>query len=175
MKKILLWLKILLFLLTLSFLALQCCAMDIKTFDTRDTYFQPKFVGYDLNKRLEYLNIKGVWQDPKKLSTRLMQEELFCSFSLMECMSGFAEIDMWGGKIVPPIYDVHFLVYKIIDYSSRKVKLYNVVTEYTIEIDLKNKTATKYKIFPNGDVNKYIMLFNCEKAAQYFKTIISDY
>jgi hypothetical protein len=166
--------KKILALLLLLFLALPCFAMDIKTFDTRDTYFQPKFVGYDLNKRLEYLNIKGVWQDPKNLSTRLMQEELLCSFSLMECMSGFAEIDIWGGKLVPPIYDVQFLVYKIIDYSSRKVKLYNVVTEYTIEIDLKNKTAIKYKIFPNGDVNKYIMLFDCDKSAQYFKTIISD-
>ena len=37
-----------------------------------------------------------------------------------------------------------------------------------------NKTATKYKVFSNGDVNKYIMLFNCDKAAQYFKSIIPE-
>jgi hypothetical protein len=54
------------------------------------------------------------------------------------------------------------------------MKIYNPVTEYTIEIDLINRTATKYKIFPNGDVNKYIMSFNCDESGKYFKTVIDN-
>lgn len=162
------------FLLLLALLfTLPSLAMDIKTFDTREVYFKNNIKTYK-NETWGNLSIKGVWTDPKGLSTRLMQEELFCSLSSMECMSGFAEIDIWGGKIVPPMYDVYFLIYKIIDVDSKKVKLYNTITEYNIEIDLVNRTATKYKVFPNGDVNKYIMLFDCDKAAQYFKSIIPE-
>ena len=94
--------------------------------------------------------------------------------STKDCMSGFAEIDVFGSKIVSPMYDVYLLVYNIIDYTPKKMKIYNPVTEYTIEIDLINRTATKYKIFPNGDVNKYIMSFNCDESGKYFKTVIDN-
>lgn len=164
--------KKLLVLLALIFM-LPCCAMDLKTFDTRKVYFRNNIKTYN-NETWGDLSLKGVWIDPKKLSTRLMQEDLFCYINTMQCMSGFAEIDFFGSKIINPMYDVHFLIYKIIDVDSKKVKLYNTVTEYTIEIDLINRTAAKYKIFPNGDVNKYIMLFDCDKAAQYFKSIIPE-
>lgn len=167
---------ILLFLLFLF--VLPCFAMELKTFDIRETYFNKEYKSVPkagkIVKELDYFSFKGVWIDPKKLSTRLMQEELFCSLSSMECMSGFAEIDIWRGKIAPPIYDVYFLIYKIIDVDSKKVKLYNTITEYNIEIDLTNKTATKYKVFENGDINKYNMTFDYEQAKQYFKSIISE-
>lgn len=164
--------KKLLLLLFAIFIFLPSSAMDIKTFDTREVYFRNNIKTYN-NEIWGTVSLKGVWKDPKKISTRLMQEELFCSLSSMDCMSGFAEIDVLGSKIIPPMYDVYFLIYKIIDVDSKKMKLYNTVTEYTIEIDLINRTVTKYKIFPNSDVNKYIMLFNCDQAAQYFETIIS--
>lgn len=164
--------KKLLLLLALLF-TLPCFAIDIKTFDTREVYFKNNIKTYN-NETWGNLSIKGVWKDPKGLSTRLMQEDLFCSMTTKDCMSGFAEIDVFGNKIISPMYDVYLLVYNIIDYTPKKMKIYNPVTEYTIEIDLINRTATKYKIFPNGDVNKYIMSFNCDESAKYFKTIIDN-
>ena len=41
------------------------------------------------------------------------------------------------------------------------------------DVDLKNKKATKYKVFENGDLNKYIMIFDDNTAKEYFKTFIN--
>lgn len=55
------------------------------------------------------------------------------------------------------------------------MKLFCTLTNYTVEINLKTQNVTKYKVFENGDVNKYSMIFDTNYAKKYFKTIIEKF
>lgn len=167
---------ILLFLLFLF--VLPCFAMELKTFDIRETYFNKEYKSVPkagkLVSELDYFSFKGVWEDAKKLANSVMYEELFCDIYSNICSSSIVIIDFLGTDFAQlnPYLDVFSLQYKIIDKKGSIYKLYSPITEYTIEADIANKKATKYKVFSNGDINKYFLNLDSDKASGYFKTFI---
>ncbi|MBQ8635835.1 hypothetical protein IJ425_06765 [bacterium] len=93
----------------------------------------------------------------------------------MLCSSSVVDISFIGTPLLEPYLDVYGLTYKIIDYTPNKLKLFCTLTNYTVEINLKTQNVTKYKVFENGDVNKYAMIFDTNYAKKYFKTIIEKF
>lgn len=150
--------KKLLLLLALLFI-LPCFAVDIKNFDVRQPYFKNDIKSYQ-NDRWGYLSFKGVWVDPKKYSKSVKLEEVFCDIRTNFCESALVDINFMGTPASMPSIDIDQITYKIIDISNSKMKLFSPVTNYTIDIDLYSKKITKYKVFENGDINKYNMTFN---------------
>lgn len=162
------------FLVLLALLfTLPCFAMDLKTFDVRQTYFKNDIKTYN-SDRWGYLSFKGVWVDPKKYSKSVKLEEVFCNISTNFCESALVDINFIGTPALSPYIDINQITYKIIDISNSKIKLFSPVTNYTIDIDLQKQKITKYKVFENGDINKYNMTFDYEQAKQYFKSIIPE-
>jgi hypothetical protein len=162
------------FLLLLAlFFTLPCFAMDLKTFDVRQTYFKNDIKTYN-NDRWGFLSFKGVWTDPQKYVKSVKIEEVICQINANICESALVDINFIGTPTLAPYIDVNQETYKIIDISSIKMKLFSPVTNYTIDIDLQKQKITKYKVFDNGDINKYNMTFDYEQAKQYFKSIIPE-
>lgn len=119
--------------------------------------------------------IKGIWADPKKLANRVMLEDILCDYDKFKCISNFLEIDFWGTSVsnLNPYVDIFNNNYQIIQWSKNMTfKLYSAQTEYVIEVDLVNKTAYKYKVFPNGDVNKYVLLLDDNEIKKYLAEMI---
>ena len=159
-------------LLMLLFVSIPTFAMEIKTFDIRETYFKNDIKTYQ-NKTWGNLSIKGVWSDPKHNLKSVLVEELLCDIGNMICTSSVVDLSFIGTPALPPYLDVYGLTYKVIDYTPNNIKLFCSLTNYTIDVDLKNKKVTKYKVFENGDLNKYIMIFDDNTAKEYFKTFIN--
>lgn len=158
-------------LLAFLFIVIPTFSMEINTFDIRESYFKNDIKTYQ-NEVRGNLSIKGVWNDPKNYLKSILVEEIFCDIKGMICTSSVVDINFIGTPSLPPYLDVYGLTYKIIDYSPSRIKLFCSLTNYTIDIDLKTKKVIKYKIFENGDVNKYIMIFDTNYAQEYFKTFI---
>jgi hypothetical protein len=157
--------------LLILFLGLPCFSMELKTFDVRETFFKDNINSFE-GKNYGDLYIKGVWSDPKGYLKSILQEELFCNLSTKECISSVTSINFLGTPQLQPYLDTYLVSYNIVDYSRGVLKLYAPTTGYIVEINLRNKTATKYKVFENGDINKYNLLLDTNKASEYLKTII---
>ena len=166
--------KKILIILTFLFLSLPVFSMDNKTYEVRETYFKNEIQTYQ-NKIWGNLFIKGIWTDPKHNLNSVLVEELSCNMNSMICSSSVVDISFIGTPLLAPYLDVYGLTYKIIDYTPNKLKLFCTLTNYTVEINLKTQNVTKYKVFENGDVNKYSMIFDTNYAEKYFKTIIEKF
>jgi hypothetical protein len=162
-----------LLLLLALFFTLPCFAMDLKTFDVRQTYFKNDIKTYN-SDRWGFLSFKGVWTDPQKYVKSVKIEEVICQINANICESALVDINFIGTPTLAPYIDVNQETYKIIDISSTKMKLFSPITNDTIDIDLQKQKITKYKVFDNGDINKYNMTFDYEQAKQYFKSIIPE-
>lgn len=165
-------------IITFLFLALPIYSMDLKTFDIRETYFNVNYMQVPMAGRvgheLKSFAIKGVWADPNKLANRVMYEDLYCNVSTKFCTSSIVTVDFFGveSENLNPYLDVFSLQYDMIDKKGSVYKLCCPQTEYTIEIDITKKKATKYKIFRNGDINMYSLIIDEDSASKYLKTFI---
>ena len=110
-------------LLILLFVSIPTFAMEIKTFDIRETYFKNDIKTYQ-NKTWGNLSIKGVWSDPKNNLKSVLVEELFCDIGNMICTSSVVDLSFIGTPALPPYLDVYGLTYKVIGYTSNKIKLF---------------------------------------------------
>ena len=161
-------------LLILISIVLPVFSMDIKTLEIRETYFKNEIKTYQ-NEVWGNLFIKGIWADPKHNLNSVLVEELSCNMNSMLCSSSVVDMSFIGTPLLAPYLDVYGLTYKIIDYTPNNLKLFCALTNYTVEINLKTQNVTKYKVFENGDVNKYSMNFDTNYANKYFKTIIEKF
>lgn len=168
--------KILLLFLMLCF-ALPSLAEE-KSFngiEIRDAYFSNKTSIYSNYGNLEYYGhflIKGIWADKTKQNKDVMFEEILCKNSDDSCISSFSIVSFLGYPLIKSLYhDSYLNNYKIIEKNKYKYKIYSSITGYTIEVDLQNKTASKYKVFENGDVNNYYFISDVTKANNYIKTL----
>ena len=125
----------------------------------RSTYGNTNYYGTFL--------IKGIWADNKKLNKDILIEEVFCQNYNKECISSSSIFSSFG------YVDTSINIYSIIDRNKHKYKLYSSTAGYTIEVDLQNKTASKYKVFENGDVNKYYFISDINKANNYIKSLFN--
>lgn len=163
------------------FLIASCVnAMDIKTFEIRETYFNTNYqkipITGTVGSKLTSFAIKGIWGDAGNTSSgRVMLEDIYCSLDTMSCLSAITTIDFIGTPLLSPYLDVFTLHYDIIDENKSSYKLYCRQTDYTINVNIANKSATKIKIFENGDVNKYQMIFDYKEAEKFIEHLISNY
>ena len=164
MRKILIALFLFLF-------SLPCFSMELKSFDILETFFTNKINSFE-GRVYGDLHLKGVWYDSKGDSCRVLLEEIFCNIGTKECIASTTSVGFLGSTQFYPYLDTNIVMYTIVDYSNGVLKLYDSVSGYTVEINLRGKTATKYKVFSNGDVNRYTLLLDRNKALEYFKTII---
>lgn len=161
--------KILLLLVAFFCNCIQVFSYDLKTFDIRETYFNKDYktvatVSGKVANELTSFKFKGAWADPLHLANRVMLEELSCNISSLICFSNVFSIDFMGCDVgLNPYLDFYSLSYQIIDIQRNKYKLYCAETEYIIEVDVLKNKATKYKVFSNGDVNKYDLLTDEEE------------
>lgn len=165
--------KILFTVLALLLVICPCFCFDLTTFEVRETFIKNGIKYGIYNKKYGHFAFKGVWAS--NIANRIMLEEVFCNYENYSCSSSLSETSFLGTPILNPLIDVYMVYYKIIDENGNKYKLYSPDTGYTIEIDLANKTATKYKIFDNGDVNKYTLLLDDNSIKNYIETkVIPD-
>jgi hypothetical protein len=159
MKKILLLFLMLCFALPTwaNFEILETTFVDETSFSTN--YGTTEYYGNFL--------IKGIWADNKLLNRNIMAEEIFCQNSKKECISSTLVVGQTN------FLDTYINVYNIIDRNKHKYTLYSSTTGSTIKVDLKNKTASKYKVFENGDVNNYYFISDLAKANNYIKTLFN--
>lgn len=157
--------KIIICLLSLFLLQNVCFAKEFNNIEIVDAFFDTDIQNYTW--------IKGLWVDKNNIAQRIMYEDIYCNFYNSKCTSAFSEIDFLGANIEnPPFFRIYNLEYKIIKKTGNNLKIYCDETEYFIEINLNTKTATKYKIFSNKDVNMYYFMFDANKSKSINKKTI---
>lgn len=166
--------KIFLLFLLLCF-CLPTWAIEITTLENRETFFNNEIKSYNSNC-YGTLNIKGIWQYKEHKLPRVNYEEIYCNLSFNQCFSSFSSFDLVGYPIIKkPYIDTFLNIYEIIEVNNRKLKAYSKTTEHTIEADLINKSAFKYKVYEDGDVDKYNLIIDSNKADAYIKSIFDSF
>lgn len=166
--------KIFLLFLLVCF-SLPAMALDITTLETRETFFDDKIKSYD-SKYYGTLNIKGIWKYKEHNLPRVNYEEIYCDLSFSQCFSSFSSFDLAGYPIIKkPYIDTFLNIYEIIEVNSKKLKAYSKLTKHTIEADLIKKSAFKYKVYENGDVDKYDLIIDSKKADVYIESIFNKF
>jgi hypothetical protein len=132
---------------------------------------------YGTIKNYGDFSFKGLWGNSKDrlniVSEEIMIEDLYCDISLLSCYSSNLRLRkphfLYDKQQID--LDTYSNAYKIIEIQNNKSKLYSSISKYTIEVDLTNKTASKYKVFENGDVNKYYLILDLAKVNKYIKQL----
>lgn len=168
--------KILLLFLMLCF-ALPSLANNVE-YNFINFYFHNNHKTYnEYGKIKNYgdFSFKGLWASKKDvmgiIQKEIIIEDLYCDISLLSCYSSNLRVRkpyLLYDKTQIDI-DTYSNTYKIIEISKDKFKLYSTISKYTIEVDLFNKSASKYKIFENGDVNKFYLISDIQKAKNHIK------
>lgn len=167
--------KILLLFLMLCF-ALPSLAKEFSdVVEIRETAFKNNTSFSTNYGNIEYYGdflIKGLWADKSKSSKDVFLEEIYCKAYTKFCTSSTSVTNYIGYPNLQPLVDTFLNFYEIIEQNKYKYKLYSTTTGYTIEVDLLNKTASKYKVFDNGDVNHYYLISDVKQANIYSKNLL---